>query len=378
MGFCHGLILPILPLFASLTFDASYSMVGLVLGAQGLGNLVSDLPVGVLIRRLGRKRVMLCGAVVISLSAAAVGLAQSLHELVLYRFVSGIGGALWNISRHAYLTEAIRIERRGRASAMMGGMGRITSFAGPFLGGVLATAFGFRVPFLVYAVLAVIGLIAVARWVTPDPDNTDDATGRPDIGKVSLMGVLRSHSTQLITAGSGQLCAQMIRASRNIIIPLYAVDVLGLDAVAVGLITSLSYGIDMLMFVPAGMIMDHFGRKFAYVPSFILQSAAMACIPLTSGFAGLLAAAMLIGLGNGIGSGTMLTLGSDLAPTEGRGEFLGLWRFIGDGGHAAGPLLLGRLADVMGLGSVPLVAAGLGLAGAGILGFLVPETLKRQ
>ena len=89
-------------------------------------------------------------------------------------------------------------------------------------------------------------------------------------------------------------------------------------------------------------------------------------------------AAMLIGLGNGIGAGTMLTLGSDLAPTEGRAEFLGLWRFIGDSGHAAGPLLVGGVAEVMGLGSVPLIAAGMGLAGAGILGLLVPETLKRR
>ena len=42
-------------------------------------------------------------------------------------------------------------------------------------------------------------------------------------------------------------------------------------------------------------------------------------------------------LGGIIGAGTMLTLGSDLAPRHARGEFLGIWRFIGDGRNAGAP-----------------------------------------
>ena len=65
----------------------------------------------------------------------------------------------------------------------------------------------------------------------------------------------------------------------------------------------------------------------------------MALIPLTGSFAALLAATSLIGFGNGLGSGTMLTLGADLAPPkgEGMGAFLGLWRLIGDTGHTSAP-----------------------------------------
>ena len=86
----------------------------------------------------------------------------------------------------------------------------------------------------------------------------------------------------------------------------------------------------------------------------------------------------MIGLGNGLGSGTMMTLGADLAPAEARGEFLGLWRFIGDIGNAGGPMVVGHIADLAGLATAPLIVAGIGLAGAGILGGLVPETLVRR
>jgi len=165
--FSRALILPLVPLFA-LSFEASYSMVGIVIGAQGIGNLVADVPAGMIIRRLGRKRVMLYGAAVIALSAAAVAWAGSLSELVLYRFISGVGMALWNISRHSYLTEHIPRSRRGLASATMGGIGRISGFVGPVLGGLLATAFGYRLPFVVCAVFGLMGLVATARLVAAD------------------------------------------------------------------------------------------------------------------------------------------------------------------------------------------------------------------
>ena len=369
--------MPILPLFA-LSFDASYSMVGIVIGAQGIGNLVADVPAGVLIRRLGRKRVMLCGVTVIALSAAAVAWADSLPELVSYRFISGVGMALWNIARHSYLTEHIHRARRGRISATMGGMGRISGFIGPVLGGLLATAFGYRVPFVVCAVFGCLGVVATARLVAADDADSRERGENAETGPpAGLAEVLKTHYRILLSAGSGMLCAQLIRASRNVIIPLYAADAVGLDATAVGLITSVSYGVDMLLFVPAGMIMDRFGRKFASVPSFVIQSVAMACIPLTSSFGELMVVASVIGLGNGIGAGTMLTLGSDLAPSRSRAEFLGMWRLIGDSGHAGGALVVGRVADLAGLGMAPLVVAAIGLAGASILGLLVPETLHK-
>lgn len=62
--------------------------------------------------------------------------------------------------------------------------------------------------------------------------------------------------------------------------------------------------------------MDRLGRKAAIVPSFVVQAVGMALIPLSHSYGGLLAVASLIGLGNGLGSGSMMTLGADLAPAR--------------------------------------------------------------
>ncbi|MCB9435325.1 MAG: MFS transporter, partial [Ardenticatenaceae bacterium] len=132
------------------------------------------------------------------------------------------------------------------------------------------------------------------------------------------------------------------------------------------------------MFYPAGMIMDRLGRKFAVVPSFFFQGLGVALIPLTTGFWSLTAVASFIGLANGLSSGTMLTIGADLAPQEGRSEFLGLWRLIGDMGGTVGPLFVGIVAGWFALPVAAVVMSSTGFLAAGIFGRFVPETLQRE
>ena len=87
---------------------------------------------------------------------------------------------------------------------------------------------------------------------------------------------------------------------------------------------------------------------------------------------------LLIGLGNGIGSGTMLTLSADIAPPEFRGEFFGYWRVVSEGAR------LGSHATIGGVGSLfSLTAAALLIAVGGFVGFLlfafcVRETLVKD
>ena len=374
VSFCKGLLLPVLPLYAR-SFEVSYGLIGLVLAAEGIGTLLSDVPAGMLLRRLGQRKVMILGMICTVLGVLGLVWARSLAELIACRLVSGMGLALWDISRYAYLAEVVHRGLRGRAIAVWGGIARMGKFFGPALGGVVAAAYGFRAPFLIYAVLAAVMLAVVAVWVRGRGSGIE-ATRSADKGG-GLMATLKSHRRELVTAGSGQIFAQMIRAAFPIVVPLYAADALGLQVQDVGLILSISAALDMCMFYPAGMLMDRFGRKYASVPCFLIQAVGMALIPLSDSFMGLLGAATLIGLGNGIGSGTMMTLGADLAPPQARGEFLGMWRFVGDGGLAASPLIVGSVADLVGLALAPLAVSGMGLAAAFILAVLVPETLRK-
>ncbi|MCB0117006.1 MAG: MFS transporter [Caldilineaceae bacterium] len=376
LAFATGMLTPIMPLYAR-SFEISYALVGLVLAAQGTGNLIGDIPAGIVLGKLGHKMTMLAGVSLYGLSITAMSFARTVPELIIFGLLAGIGNALWNISRHAYLADAAPSAGRGKAIAVFGGINRIGTFAGPLLGGALGAAFGLRVPFFLYAAVGAIALFFPLRFVERRGYRPPErGTMKEHFALTGAM--IREHFRSLTTAGSGQLFAQMIRSGRNIVIPLYAADVLGLSVDQVGLVVGVAAAVDMSLFFVAGYVMDRFGRKFAYVPSFAIQGIGMALVPFTAGFGSLMVASSIIGLGNGLGSGTMMTLGADLAPVESRGEFLGVWRLIGDGGSAGGPMVVGAVADLLGLSLATFTIAGVGLLAAAMLGTLVPETLQKK
>ncbi|HZJ10954.1 MAG TPA: MFS transporter [Trueperaceae bacterium] len=369
-SFADGLLIPTLPLFAA-SFEVSLWVVGVALAGEAIGMLLADAPVGWLLRKMPQKSAMLLGGGLTALAALATAAAPNLALIIVLRVLSGMGLALFGIARHAYLAQATRGGRRGRTIAIYGGVNRLGVFVGPAVGGAVAMLLGLRAPFVLYAVLAVCALLLVMRFLPREV-----ASGR-QLGRLRARRALRVAGPVLVNAGLGQVLGQTARAGRKVLIPLFASQVLGLGALDVGLIVSLSGLVDMAMFYPAGLLMDTRGRKHAIVPCFVIMALGMLVVPFTTGFASLLGAALLIGLGNGLGSGTMMTLGADLAPDAATGEFLGLWRMIGDAGMVSGPLLVGAVAQFTTLGISAGAVALVSAAAAGWFAFRVPETLRR-
>ena len=128
---------------------------------------------------------------------------------------------------------------------------------------------------------------------------------------------LTGHCCVFLTLGIGVMLVSAVRASRQAIIPLWADHLLLAPSVA-SLIDGLAAGIDMLVFYPAGHVMDRKGRGWVAVPSMLIMGLALLLMPLMQGAHALMLAARLLGFGNGIGSGLLMTLGADLAPRGGR------------------------------------------------------------
>ena len=371
LAFSQGLLLATLPLFAS-DFDVSYRLVSLAVGAAALGTLVTDVPAGALLERIGLRPAMIGGSGLVVVGTGALVFVDRFPDLVAYRVAAGVGTALWGLSRHAYIAETVPAARRGQAISVFGGINRIGIFGGPVLGGVVAARFGIDASFGLAAALALAAFALSVLLLRPTPRASAGLTRGMRWAVVGRL--LRANGRDLGAAAVAQSLAQMIRAGRHLIIPLYGADRLGLDAAQVGLIMTTAAIVDVSMFVPAGLVMDRFGRKVAAVPSFATMALGVALIPAASGFSGLMAVAAIVGLGNGLGSGTMMTLGADLAPPGATGEFLGLWRLIGDVGALGGPLAVGFVAAAFGLVGGAYVLAAVGVAAAIILAVLVRET----
>lgn len=360
-GIGQGAIIPAIP-FSVRGLGGSVAMAGFVVAVLGIGRVAGTLPAGWLVQRIGERSAMLWAVAVATGALALCLVAPTVAVLATGLAVLGATTAVFGLARHAYLTDVAPFPLRARALATLGGVHRIGVFAGPFLGAAAIAVVGVDGGYWIHLGAAV--LAGVALLVLPDvtaPGHVPATGGlspRPD----RLIDVIREHSHVLRTLGLGVLAISAVRAARQVIIPLWA-EHIGLDPATASVIFGIAGGVDMLLFYPAGLIMDRFGRRWAVLPCMTVLGVAHALIPLAGSAASLTAVAALMGFGNGIGSGIVMTMGSDASPESGRAVFLAAWRLLGDLGSSAGPFVLGGVTSLAGLGAASVVVgiiAGLG------------------
>jgi MFS family permease len=361
----------LLPLYM-LELGESPALAAAIVGLRGIGILLFDVPAGLLVARFGDKPVLLGGLALILASLLTFGTATQFWVLGLAAVAFGFGNAAWMLGRQSYLADICAQRELGRAIAAMAGLQRGGALVGPVLGGLLAGAANYPTAFLagaVGAVLAAALVIAFAR-----PVETQEAMG--DTSLRGTVRVLREQRRVFATAGTSALVLQLMRATRQLSVSLFG-QALGLDVAAIGLVYSLGTVVDIALFYPSGVLADRYGRKWSAVPSMLLYATGLALLPLAEGFYSLLAVALVLGCANGIGTGVVMIMGADLARASGaQGQFLGLWRLIGDLGVSGAPFLIGVLVDAASLAVAALTVAGIGFAGTILLVKLVAETLR--
>ncbi|SDT11391.1 MFS transporter [Microlunatus soli] len=364
----QGAIQPLVALSAR-DLGASVGVAALIVALTGIGQLLGDLPAGALAARIGERRALIIACLVDAVALFGAFLARSLIMLALAVLVAGLAGAVFSLARQKYLTEAIPIRIRARALSTLGGAGRIGVFVGPFVSALIVsrTSIG-----AAYGFAAAMSLVAaVLAFATPDLTSGQEHSDGPRRHR-SVLSVLSEHRRVLLLLGSGILVISAVRATRQTIVPLWA-ESHGLDATTTSLIYGISAGVDMLMFFPGGAIMDRFGRAAVAVPAMLVLGTGFVLLPLTSSALTIGSVACLMGLGNGISSGIVMTLGADASPDDGRAQFLGGWRLFSDLGNAGGPLIISAISTLASLAVAVLVMGGIGYLGAGWLARWVPR-----
>ena len=344
-----GMIIPVLPLYLR-EAGFSYTLVTTVIAAWGVGSLIGQIPLGALIARIGERVVMVGALLVMALAIGLLGVFAVTIAMIGLRMAAGIGSAGWLLSRHSFMTTTIPEDVRGRASSFFGGVNRVGMLIGPVIGGLVASRWGFETAFALTGVVTALGILPLF-WA-------DQAIGdRPEPSDVGqLRTVIKERWRALASAGTVQMGVVTVRAGREAIVPLLGVS-LGLEISEVGLLVAAGSASDLALFPVAGMLMDRFGRLAALVPSMSLFGVGL----LLAGWADtafmLVVAGLVMGLGNGLGAGTMMTIGSDLAPEHEPSRFLSVLGSTRDLGRIIGPLLVGWFADSLGLSTSAVVLA---------------------
>jgi EmrB/QacA subfamily drug resistance transporter len=136
--------------------------------------------------RFGAKRVFMAAIVVFTVASMLCGQAGSLLELVLWRSVQGMGGAMMVPVGRLLILRRVKPEEMISAMTWLTMPAMIGPISGPPLGGFLTDAFGWRSVFYVNLPIGILGLAMVA-WKIPRVPPADP--GPPDILGLVLVGL---------------------------------------------------------------------------------------------------------------------------------------------------------------------------------------------
>ena len=374
MAIAQAVLLVVVPLYV-LELGGSPAHAALVYAMRGLGSVAVNLPASVVIDRYGHRAGMVSAIALMGGAAVLIALTDDSRLVAAATLLFGAGMGGWLLARLALITLHIPNHRRGSALSGLAGLQRLGMLVGPLAGGIGIEMLGFRPVLLLVTTATVIAVVLVSMFAPAPPEHSEPELGGTSAAALLVLvpTLLRRYRKVFLTAGAYAFALQLLREQRGLLFVLWGTG-LGIAPDELGGIISLGATLDMLMFPLGGWVIDHRGRKPAGLTCIGLMALALALLPLTESALTLTLVALLAAVGNGRGSGIVLTMGADLAPANDTSRFLGAWRMVGDVGALSGPLLTSALGSIVAaLGA----SAAIGLFGAVMLWRFVEETLSR-
>ncbi|MDI6772276.1 MAG: MFS transporter [bacterium] len=344
--FGFQLLTAALPLYA-VRLGADDAVIGLMIGLVAVVALFVRPLAGWWVDRGNGVAPLTVGAAIYALCALGYWLAPSVSALLALRATSGLAIAFFVTASQALAANLAPAQRRGEALSLFGLAATLSGGIAPPAGVAISQAAGYPVLFAACMAAGLLGMLLAGPLRSLPPNPADHRSTRLINLTVLMPGSLLV--TLAVTFGTN-VALLAVHASRRDLSNPGMVFV----AQAAGLLLAQTL---------AGRLSDRYGRLAVIWPALVLASAGMWATSLLYG-GWLLVAALLSGLGLGLGNPALYALAADLVPAHERGSAMGtmgVFHEIGIGMGAIGGGLLGR---AIGLGQMYLLAGFLPALGA--------------
>jgi MFS family permease len=323
-----------------------------------------------------RSRLIVGGLAFWAVATGMVSLSSGLVMLIAARGLVAAGEATYYPTAAALISDWHRSGTRSRALSIH----QTGVFAGAGVGavtaGALADAFGWRSPFLIFSLIALVYCAFLFKWLRDAPSGVARHVVAEG-GRGPLHTVLQTPAALMLCVvfflANGAVCGVIVWA------PTFLHDELGLDLAGSALYGSATISAAGVMFVPLSGFLAHRLHERTplavfYVLAIGLVLAGVLLLPLWLATSALAVGVVLFasGAGKALFDGCIYAAMHDVVPPAARATAVGLMTLVGFCGAGLAPIAVAQASEQIGmapamtsLGFLYLAAAGLVMATRG-------------
>jgi MFS family permease len=337
---------PVLPIFAA-DLGALPELIGVIVAASTVTGVFFKLPSGALSDVLGRKHMMVLGALFFAAPPFVYPFVQEPWSLLVLRFVHGFATAIFSPVASAYVA-SLAETGRGARLGWFSSANDIGATAGPLIGGfALYFTASYSLTYLLVGVLGVLTLLVVL--LLPDVDHEARAEKTLAARAADFRrGIAEVFRTPPIFIAAGIEAVMYLGYGAFLgFLPIYAKKV-GLNDAEIAIVLGAQLILAMLAKPITGRLSDRVGRIPVIVVGLLLCAIALPLIFRSETLTAFVLGAPVLGLGVGAVTPVTNALIADLALARHLGAAMGVFGTIWDVGEAAGPVIAGFLIGGLG------------------------------
>ncbi|QWG17398.1 multidrug effflux MFS transporter [Bradyrhizobium sediminis] len=178
------MLVPALPVLAT-TFGRDISIAQMTVSLYMVGIACSQIIMGPLSDKFGRRPVLLAGLGLMVAASAACIFAETLPQLIAARFLQALGGATGMVVSRAIIRDLYSRDRVGAMISLVVAVMMIAQMLSPLTGGLLEIAFGWRAIFYLITAASLVITVAIAVALPETRRDRIEAGGfRGDVGSL--------------------------------------------------------------------------------------------------------------------------------------------------------------------------------------------------
>ncbi len=347
----------ITPAFPKIVKELNISAkdVGLLIAVFSFPGILLTPFLGVVADRWGRKKIIFPSLMLFGIAGGLCFFVRDFKLLLILRLIQGIGAAPLGSLTVTIIGDLYSRKELIAAMGYNSSIRSIGSASYPAIGGALAMV-GWHYPFILPVIAVPIGFLVLFNLKTPEPENEVHIREHLNI----VWKKLRNRQVVRLLV-IGIIIFVMLFGSYMTCFPLLLGNSFGLSSLIIGLIMA---GVSLIAAFTSsqlGKIIKLFSKKIILKISFILYALALSIIPLISQPWLFFIPIIIFGIAHGMNIPVIQALFAEAAPVKYRATFMSVSGMTFRVGQTLGPLLMGMVISIWGIGGAFYAGAGLSI-----------------